>query len=78
MTTIEIQQALKRQGFDPGPLDGAMGPLTRGAIATFEAKHGLKADGEPDGAFLDALLGERRGRPMAAVARRSGAPQRAA
>jgi len=57
MRTIEIQRALKQHGFDPGPLDGAMGPLTRAAIAGFEKDHGLKADGAPDGAFLEALGG---------------------
>jgi uncharacterized protein (TIGR02594 family) len=58
MKTFDIQQALRRQGFDPGPVDGAMGPLTRAAIARFEKDHGLSADGAPDDAFLKALLGE--------------------
>jgi uncharacterized protein (TIGR02594 family) len=57
MKTIEIQQALKQKGFDPGPLDGAMGPLTRKAIEAFEAGHGLTPDGAPDSAFLKALTG---------------------
>ena len=59
MDTATIQRALIHQGFDLGPFgaDGAMGPLTRRAIAEFEAKHGLKADGEPDSAFIKTLLG---------------------
>ncbi len=57
MNTLDIQRALKRSGFDPGPLDGLIGPLTRRAVAAFEAKHGLKSDGEPDEDFLQALSG---------------------
>ena len=58
-TRPRFQRALIHQGFDLGPFgaDGAMGPLTRRAIAEFEAKHGLKADGEPDSAFIKTLLG---------------------
>jgi len=58
MKTIEIQRALRRHGFDPGPIDCAIGPLTRHAIAAFEAEHGLKADGAPDAAFVEMLTGE--------------------
>lgn len=42
METREIQNALKRHGFDPGPVDGVMGPKTRKAIIAFKAKHGLR------------------------------------
>ncbi len=76
MKTIEIQQALKQKGFDPGPLDGAMGPLTRQAIEAFEAAHGLKADGAPDSAFLKALTGGEAATPwlpwLAEAERRKG------
>ena len=60
MDTATIQRALIRQGYDLGRFgaDGAMGPLTRHAIAAFEAAHGLKADGEPDSAFIKTLLGD--------------------
>jgi uncharacterized protein (TIGR02594 family) len=58
MTTLAIQTALKAKGFDPGPLDGAMGPLTRNAVRAFERAHALKPDGMPDPAFLRALLGD--------------------
>ena len=53
----DVQRELKQQGFDPGPLDGAIGPRTRAAIIQFEKVHGLKADGAPDAAFLKLLLG---------------------
>jgi uncharacterized protein (TIGR02594 family) len=45
MTTLEIQRRLKALAFDPGPLDGAMGPKTRLAIRQFQSKSGLAVDG---------------------------------
>jgi len=43
--TRKIQLALKRAGFNPGPVDGAFGPSTLRAVKGFQAAHGLKADG---------------------------------
>ena len=40
-----IQEALVAAGYDPGPIDGIEGPLTRAAIAAFQADRGLEADG---------------------------------
>ena len=40
-----IQEALVAAGYDPGPVDGIDGPLTRAAIAAFQADHGLEVDG---------------------------------
>lgn len=40
-----IQRALRAQGFDPGPLDGDFGPLTRKAVKRFQLKNGLSPDG---------------------------------
>ena len=40
-----IQEALVAAGYDPGPIDGIDGPLTRAAIAAFQADRGLAADG---------------------------------
>jgi peptidoglycan hydrolase-like protein with peptidoglycan-binding domain len=42
------QQALKERGFDPGPIDGTMGPKTRAALADFQKKEGLKPTGTLD------------------------------
>ena len=42
------QQSLKDQGFDPGPVDGRMGPKTRAAITDFQKKEGLKVSGQLD------------------------------
>jgi hypothetical protein len=37
----DVQTALKNAGHDPGPIDGIMGRLTRGAINTFQQEKGL-------------------------------------
>jgi N-acetylmuramoyl-L-alanine amidase len=50
-----VQARLKNLGFDPGPIDGAMGPRTRGAIRAFEAANGLPITGKAEGATLAKL-----------------------
>ncbi|MBI3318875.1 MAG: peptidoglycan-binding protein [Candidatus Omnitrophica bacterium] len=42
----EIQTALKNAGFNPGPVDGRMGPRTKVAIRDFQLANGLEADGK--------------------------------
>ncbi|OIO32617.1 MAG: hypothetical protein AUJ70_05115 [Candidatus Omnitrophica bacterium CG1_02_40_15] len=44
-TTKDIQTALKKAGFNPGSLDGKMGPRTRQAIKDFQKSKGLVPDG---------------------------------
>ncbi len=41
----DVQRALMRAGFDPGPIDGRLGKKTRSAIKAFQRQHGLTADG---------------------------------
>lgn len=41
-TTLQVQQALRAQGFDPGPIDGVNGPKTETAIILFKKAHGLQ------------------------------------
>lgn len=41
----ELQRALSRAGYDPGPIDGKLGTKTRSAVKAFQRAHGLKADG---------------------------------
>ncbi|MEW5977115.1 MAG: peptidoglycan-binding domain-containing protein [Acidobacteriota bacterium] len=45
-TATGAQQRLQNLGFDCGPIDGLIGPRTRGAIRNFQAKFGLKLDGK--------------------------------
>ena len=40
-----IQIALRDSGFNPGPIDGVIGPQTRAAIQKFQTSVGLRADG---------------------------------
>ena|SRR3989338_1123109 len=41
----DVQQALLRAGFDPGPADGRMGKKTRAAVKEFQRRNNLNADG---------------------------------
>jgi vacuolar-type H+-ATPase subunit H len=42
------QEALRDKGFDPGPVDGVMGPRTAAAVRDFQSKEGLSATGQLD------------------------------
>ena len=41
----DLQGALSRAGFDPGPADGKLGKKTKSAVSDFQKSKGLKADG---------------------------------
>lgn len=45
MNTLDIQRALKLQGFDPGPIDGIPGRQTTAAVKKFQAAKHLLVDG---------------------------------
>ena len=47
----DVQTALAERGFDPGPVDGALGPATRAAVALFR-----EAEGLPPGEIVDTGL----------------------
>src|SRR5262249_31719669 len=49
------QQALCDQGFNPGPIDGRMGPRTSAALRDYQTKQGLTASGQLDDATMDKL-----------------------
>jgi hypothetical protein len=38
---VDVQQQLQRDGYYDGPVDGVLGPMTREAIAAFQADNGL-------------------------------------
>lgn len=41
----DMQRALAQLGFDPGPIDGIVGPRTKAAIQAFQRSAGLTPDG---------------------------------
>ncbi len=62
-----IQRRLTALGWDPGPLDGAMGPRTRKAIMAYQRRYGLTTSGRPTGKLLDHLeVNDRFGRGLEA------------
>lgn len=44
----EVQEALKQSGYDPGPLDGIMGPRTKAALRRYIAVPPPKAPSAAD------------------------------
>ena len=44
----EAQMALREKGFNPGPIDGVMGPKTHKALASFQRQQNLFASGQLD------------------------------
>ncbi len=54
------QSGLKRMGYDPGRIDGILGPRTRAAIRAYQKDHGLAVDERPTQALalhIQAQLG---------------------
>jgi peptidoglycan hydrolase-like protein with peptidoglycan-binding domain len=54
-TVTSVQKALKARGFDPGKIDGVMGPNTEQAITAFQAANGLPPSGVIDSTVLMSL-----------------------
>jgi hypothetical protein len=52
---VEVQTQLQRDGYYAGPIDGQLGPMTRQAIATFQADHGLAITSTVDEPTLSTL-----------------------
>jgi len=52
----KAQQALTDKGFNPGPIDGKMGPKTKAAITEFQTKEHLKVSGRLDKETKDKLM----------------------
>lgn len=53
---IQMQHALTKLGYDPGPTDGQMGFATRLALSAFQTDNGLGRTGQADDATLIAIL----------------------
>jgi hypothetical protein len=51
----EVQAQLERDGYYAGPIDGVLGPMTRQAIADFQADNGLAITSTVDEPTLDTL-----------------------
>ena len=51
----EVQAQLQRDGYYDGPIDGVLGPMTRQAIAAFQADHGLAITSAVDEPTLATL-----------------------
>jgi peptidoglycan hydrolase-like protein with peptidoglycan-binding domain len=45
----KVQETLRDKGYNPGPIDGVLGPQTRGAISQYQ-----KSENLPDTGHLDA------------------------
>lgn len=50
-----VQEALAELGYYYGPLDGIIGPMSRMAIANFQADYGLEPTGIIDEVLVDYL-----------------------
>jgi peptidoglycan hydrolase-like protein with peptidoglycan-binding domain len=51
----QVQTSLKEHGFDPGPIDGVMGPKTMMALRNFQSGQGLTSSGMIDEPTMNAL-----------------------
>jgi peptidoglycan hydrolase-like protein with peptidoglycan-binding domain len=55
-TVRQAQEHLKAAGFDPGPVDGHLGPNTRTALRDYQAAHNLPKTGKLDRATKSSLM----------------------
>jgi len=53
--TMNVQAQLQRDGYYDGPIDGQLGPMTRQAIADFQADNGLAITSTIDEPTLETL-----------------------
>ena len=53
--TVDVQEQLARAGYYDGPIDGVLGPMTREAIAAFQADNGLAVTSAIDEPTLATL-----------------------
>lgn len=53
---MRVQRQLKRLGYDPGPIDGRLGPSTRAAIRKFQKANNMPPTGEIEPGVMALLL----------------------
>ena len=51
----QVQEALAREGYYHGAIDGSFGPATRNALRRYQRNHGLGVTGEIDRPVIEAL-----------------------
>ena len=51
----QIQETLKAQGQDPGPIDGVMGARTQAALRSYQSSNNLTATGRADAQTMEKL-----------------------
>jgi peptidoglycan hydrolase-like protein with peptidoglycan-binding domain len=51
-----VQEVLAKMGYDPGPVDGLIGPGTARAIRSFEEQQKMPQKGRISGKVLKALI----------------------
>lgn len=51
----QVQRTLTDMGYDPGPIDGDMGPSTRRAIRAYQKENDIEEDGSITEALVAAL-----------------------
>ena len=51
-----VQMILAEAGFDPGKIDGKLGPKTMNALQEFQSANGLKADGKIGPMTIEKLI----------------------
>jgi peptidoglycan hydrolase-like protein with peptidoglycan-binding domain len=54
-TISGAQGRLRNLGYDPGPIDGALGPRTRSVVRAFQRARGLSITGDLDRNTLETL-----------------------
>jgi peptidoglycan hydrolase-like protein with peptidoglycan-binding domain len=52
---LQVQVALQKAGYEPGPIDGEFGPSTREGISRYQRDHGLDVTGNITDPVLQAL-----------------------
>jgi Putative peptidoglycan binding domain len=55
----QVQQRLKAAGYNPGPVDGYLGPQTEEALRNYQKAHGLSETGQLDEQTREQLTSER-------------------